>query len=159
MQNAKQALEWISRIFAENHISYMIVGGIAANAYGSPRPIADIDIWTSGRDFRRACRLVENYIVIGPTYYRSPKWDAEFANLNYKGQEIDIGNGDNTKIFDNRKNDWHNISLDYSNPTIKDLLGLRLPVIPKDKLIEYKTILARVVDAVDIHNIQKNQNR
>ena len=158
MEKAKKALEWISKLFSENEVSYLIVGGLAANAYGSPRGLVDIDIWTCGEDFGKACELVKDYVVIGPTFYRSMKWDAEFVNINYSGQEIDVGNGDNTKIFDEQKGKWHKISLDYTQPTVKELLGVRVPVIPREKLIEYKRILGRIVDGIDIDRIQGKQN-
>jgi len=154
MEKARAALRWISEVFSENDVSFLIVGGLAANAYGSERELVDIDIWTSGSDFGKACEVVKQYTVIGPTFYRSMKWDAEFVNLDYCGQSIDVGNGDNTKIFDDANNRWFEICLDYSNPTMKELLGERVPVIPKGKLIEYKAILGRMVDAMDIRAIK-----
>jgi len=154
MEKARAALRWVSGLFSENEVSFLIVGGLAANAYGSVRELVDIDIWTSGADFMKACELVKDYVVTGPTFYRSMKWDAEYVNLRYSGQDIDVGNGSNTKIFDDENERWFEISLDYSNPTMKELLGLRVPVIPKAKLIEYKGILGRMVDAIDIRAIR-----
>jgi len=42
---------------------------------------------------------------------------------------------------------------DLSKPVIKKVFGLNLPVIPKKKLISYKSKLMREVDVIDLKSL------
>lgn len=55
-QRIERALAWITQTLRRHEVSYQVVGGLAARAYGAHRPLLDIDIYVP---FDRAASLLE----------------------------------------------------------------------------------------------------
>ncbi len=154
MKDTKAALIWITDILTKHQIPFQITGGLAAIAYGAFRPLEDIDIDIPDDKFNLLEGEVRNYIVYGPTRFKSEKWDLLLMTLNYQGQDIDLSGADQTSIFDDKTNQWIKVIEDLPNATIKTVFELQLPVIPYEKLINYKKILSREVDLIDIQQLE-----
>lgn len=154
MKDTKAALIWITDILKKHQIPFQITGGLAAITYGASRPLEDIDIDIPDDKFNLLEGEVKNYIVYGPTRFKSEKWDLLLMTLNYQGQEIDLSGADQTNIFDEKTNKWIKLIEDLPNAPIKTVFELQLPVIPYDKLINYKKILSREVDLIDIQQLE-----
>jgi predicted nucleotidyltransferase len=153
MKDTKSALKWIINLLDMNKISYQIVGGLAAKTYGASRELADIDLYVSGKDFKKICNLAKDFITWGPKIWKSEEWDCEFVKILYNEQKIEIGNSDNTKRYDSEKHKWIKENINYEKYVLKKFLDIKIKVIPKDKLIEYKRKLNREVDIIDIQQI------
>jgi hypothetical protein len=72
----------------------------------------------------------------------------------YKGITIEVGGDKGCKMFNSKTKKWENMKDGLTKPTIKKVLGLNLPIIPKKNLISYKTKLKRKVDLIDLKYIK-----
>lgn len=152
----QSALEWITDIIKKHDIPYQIAGGLAVRAYGSTRPLQDIDIDIPESDFVKIIDDVRDHITFGPDRFKSDVWDLYLMTLEYNGQEIDISGAHQAKILDKARCIWETISTDFSKVTYLNIDGLMLPVISRDELIRYKKILARPVDLLDLAYLEKS---
>jgi predicted nucleotidyltransferase len=138
-EKTKNALLWITEILNRHNIPFQICGGLAAKLYGSPRPLNDIDI-----------EEVKEYIIFGPEQYLDEKWDLWLMTLNYFGQEIDIGGAIHLKIFDSQHDVWVPFPVDFAKVAWVPVAGIKVPVITKEDLIIYKSLLDGDHQQVDI---------
>ena len=152
-KDTKGALEWIVGILEKYEVPFQISGGCAAKIYGSPRELNDIDIDIPENYFSKIISDVKPYIIYGPDQYKDNKWDLYLMTLNYAGQEIDIGSG-NAKISTKDRDKWIDFSTDFSKAVKKTFLGLEVPVIPKEDLVNYKQLLDGEHQQVDIESIK-----
>lgn len=138
-------------------ISYQIAGGLAAKCYGSTRPLHDIDIYVPEMAIPKLEEELKEYIEFGPAHHKDEHWDLVFIKLNYKGQQIEFGDADNTRYFASQTNEWIQEEIDFTKSTDMEFEGIRLPVMPKQHLISYKQRLNRKVDQIDIKGIQNQE--
>lgn len=156
MNNAKEALIWITNIIKKHNIPYQIAGGLAVRAYGSTRELKDIDIDIPEEDIEKIKDEVRSFITFGPNQFKDESWDLLLMTLNYQGQEIDLSGAYNTKVYNKKKKVWEKIITDFSKVKYIDIYGLTLPVIGREELIAYKKILARPVDVLDLEHLEHN---
>lgn len=154
MNNPKAGLIWITDILKKHKIPFQITGGLAAIAYGATRSLADIDIDTPDDQFNHIVNDVKPYIIFGPARFKSDKWDLMLMTLNYQGQEIDLSGADSTHIFNERTGKWIKICEDLATAPMKKVFDLNLPVISYQSLVNYKKILSREVDLIDIEQMR-----
>jgi len=166
MKNAKKALYWIVGLLRKKKIPFQIMGGFAANIYGSQRPLADIDIDIPDEAFSLIIESVKPYIIFGPGRYRDKNWDLLLMTLCFEGQEIDICSS-KIKIKDHRSGTWKKLSTNFTESVFVKVYGLTIPVVPMQDLVKYKKILHRRVDQSDVkflseklkHESQSNKNQ
>ncbi len=149
----KNALVWITNILNGKSIPFQISGGLAAKIYGSSRPLNDIDIDIPEEDFINIYEDIKSYIIYGPGQYKDKKWDCYLMTLNYFGQEIDICGAYNTKITTKDNKRWMKLPTNLGNINYQEYLGVTLPVMPKQALIDYKQQLDGDHQLVDINSI------
>lgn len=149
-QKATEALEWIVGILQKHNIPFQLTGGIAAKAYGATRPLNDIDIDVPNDRIKDLLPDVKDYVIFGPARYKDDDWDLLLLTLNYKGQDIDIGGGDDDKVFDKAEGTWFPVGADLSVADTCEVLGLMVPVMSPHTLMDYKRRLSRTVDGEPI---------
>lgn len=154
MNNAQDALKWITNLLSQYDIQYQIQGGLAAKAYGAKRDLADIDIDISHAGFKIIADIVKQYISYGPAQYKDDNWDLSLITLSYHGQEIDLVDGQDIKMFNPLTKEWMTVSTNFANSCFLDIFGINVPVIPCTELLAYKKILGREVDLIDIQEIE-----
>ena len=71
----------------------------------------------------------------------------------YQSKKIEIGLSQHTKIQSRQDGSWHQLEIYFSESVIKEYQGIELPVIPVHRLVEYKRILGREVDQIDIQEL------
>lgn len=150
MKNTAEALRWIIQILVSLHIQFHISGGLAAIAYGSLREVADIDIDIPENDFDILAPCVKDYITYGPTQYKDTSWDLLLMTLEYKGQLIDICGAFQVRIVDHITKRWVYAKTTFKNDEQKELFGIKVPVMNRSELLDYKRKLGREVDLQDI---------
>jgi len=150
----EQALIWILSILAEVNISYQIAGGLAARAYGANRPIADIDIYIPYSAGKILSNKLQEYITKPLLHHQENEWDLEYFQVKYQNQKIEFALSPGTKIFDKRSNSWVPQTIDFSKPTTTAFRGVQFLAMPKAELINYKSILNREVDRIDIEGMR-----
>jgi len=139
----KMGLEWILGIIRENNIDYQITGGLAAHLYGSEREVYDIDIEVYDIDVYKLADYCREYVIYGPERYMDENFDLLLMTLDFGGQYIDICGIETMYI----RGELQGVDLSTS----VEVDGMK--VVLKSDLIEYKRLLGREVDLVDISNI------
>ncbi|HHF3171105.1 TPA: MazG-related protein [Vibrio diabolicus] len=152
-EKVKVALNWLKDLLESESIEYQIVGGLAATIHGGSREIADIDLYIHNADTNRILARVAPYISKPLTHYSEYGWDLEYFQLVYQNQKIEIGLAQSTKIQSSLDGSWHQLEIDFSKSVVKSYQGIELQVIPVHQLIEYKQILGREVDLIDIQQL------
>jgi len=150
-----KALTWIIEYFEFNNIPYLICGGLAAIAYGSQRPLNDIDIYVPDSKYQEVVNYGKEFISFGPERFKNKYWNVDYVQFNYMGQKIEIGSSENVEIFDAFKHEWYRKELDFDMYTRVVVFGKELRVMKKNYLIDYKRKLDREVDKIDIEQILK----
>ncbi|EOV6310185.1 MazG-related protein [Vibrio parahaemolyticus] len=152
-ERVKVALNWLKSLLESENIEYQIVGGLAATIHGGSREIADIDLYIQNSDANKILARVAPYVSKPLTHYSEYGWDLEYFQLIYRNQKIEIGLAQNTKIQSSLDGSWHQLEIDFSKSVVKSYQGIELQVIPAHQLVEYKRILGREVDLIDIQQL------
>ena len=155
-EKVRVALKWLKGLLDGENIEYQIVGGLAATIHGGSREIADIDLYIHNSDANKVLAHVSQFISKPLTRYTEYGWDLEYFQLVYQNQKIEIGLSQNTKIQSALDGSWYQLEIDYSASVEKDYQGILLSVIPVHHLIEYKRILGREVDLIDIQELTQS---
>lgn len=150
MRDSEAVFRWIVSLLQEQQADFAIVGGLAANAYGTKRDLADIDIDVPKRVFDGLVPLVNEYIEFGPARYCDDEFDIELMTLNYGGQQIDLTVAETIRLCDKSSNQWKSHPTDLSAVTRMEIFGVAVPVMNKILLIEYKKLIARDTDIQDL---------
>ncbi|QUX96060.1 MazG-related protein [Marinomonas sp. CT5] len=148
-----RALVWLKQIFSSEQIEYQIVGGLAATVHGGSREVADIDLYICKSDVNKILPHVAQYISKPLARYTEYGWDLEYLQLVYENQKIEIGLSEYTRIQSHEDGTWHLLDIHFAESVIKPYQGLELSVIPIHRLVQYKRILGREVDLIDIEEL------
>lgn len=154
MKNPEKTFKWIVNILNKYKIPFVISGGLAGKSYGSQRPLNDIDIDIHDSDFNIILNDIKPHIIFGPDQYRDERWDLLLVTLNHEGQEIDISGGDTLKICDARTGKWKLNQTNFFNTEKRNIFGIKVPVISRKDLIEYKSMLIGEHQLLDIQAAQ-----
>ncbi|ELB2889485.1 MazG-related protein [Vibrio parahaemolyticus] len=149
----KVTLKWLKDLLEAEGVDYQIVGGLAATIHGGSREIADIDLYIRNSDANKVLARVSKFISKPLTHYTEYGWDLEYFQLVYQNQKIEIGLSQNMKIQSALDGSWHELKIYFSESVVKLYQGIELPVIPVHRLVEYKRILGREVDLIDIQEL------
>ena len=155
MRHTATALRWIVDILNDLQIPFEIDGGLAAQAYGSERELADIDINVPEERFSEIIPKVKEYIRFGPGWYRDEHWELLMITLKYAGQNIDIGALGRIQYFDKETKQWIEFPSDLESVRWMDFMEQKLPFVNEIKLMIYKQKLGRGVDRKDVRNMTR----
>ncbi|WP_269617659.1 hypothetical protein [Zhongshania sp. BJYM1] len=150
------ALDWIIDYLDLYEIPYLVCGGLAAQAYGSKRKLADIDLYIPDSYISQVSSMGADYITFGPAHHVGEKWDLTYVQFEYEGQKVEIGSDKECRIFDAISGTWHQKQLDFERYKKLSLYGRLLRVMEKAELISYKRKLARQVDLEDVSQITES---
>lgn len=151
-EKARAALVWITDLLRSNDVPFQVVGGLAARAYGATRPLYDIDLYVPEERLEQVAMLAAEYVVRGPRHQRDELWDVGFMALDYEGQRIELGGAEGS-YYDNQADCWRSAEVDFERPQVLEVLGVKIPLMPREQLIEYKRRLGRQVDLEDLEDL------
>ena len=139
----------------ERHcVPYVVVGGLAARAYGAIRPVVDIDLYAPFDLAGAALGEMQPNVIWGPQRYADDHWDLTFLKADFRGRRVELGDSSNApRFFDARAGRWVSQHIDYGASVRVELFGVRTAVMPKQELVSYKLALGRRVDLVDVGQI------
>lgn len=149
------ALKWISELLNQRQIPFVICGGLAAIAYGSQRPLNDIDLFVPGEYFHAVVSAGSDFISKPAKNYCGEGWDLEYVQFMRHGTKIEVGNAADAKIYAIAEECWINLNIDFDNVQRLTVLGVELPIMSAVDLIGYKEKLDRPVDREDIVQIKR----
>ena len=158
MKNTEEALKWIVGILQKHNILFRISGGFAARVYGSKRELADIDIGMEKDYFPQILEDIKDYLVSGPEIYKDDELNLFAATLTYKWQDIDIYPISALKFFNKKEKKWEDLQHTFSNIFFTEMYGIKVPIISRQNLIEYKNKLGREVDLIDVKEMLENKS-
>lgn len=149
------AAQWIVGLLRDRNIPFQICGGLAAKGYGAERELNDIDLFVPGGHFAAVVQAGQAYISKPATHYCEEGWDLTYVQFKYEGIKVEVGNANGSQIFDAASQAWVPLNIDFARYETVNLLGLELPVMLKDDLIRYKSVLSRPVDIDDIRAMRE----
>lgn len=152
MTHPRGALRWIAGVLDGAGIPWQVVGGLAARAHGATRPLHDVDIYVPDDRFGEALSLVSEHLVRGPVRHRDQHWDLEFAVLRHGGTQVEIASA-SARYYDGGDGRWVPAQIDFGASVRMTVEGVRIPVMPRDRLLKYKRRLGRDVDLADVREI------
>lgn len=149
-----RALYWVVNLLERFSISYQVVGGLAAQAYGATRPLVDIDLYIPMDTAKAAMEMMKPFLVREALPHHSASWDLIYLALVYDGITIEIGDTCSSPRFFNRVDQrWEPQVIDYAASQRAILYSVEVSVMPRDELVRYKAMLNRDVDVIDIQQM------
>jgi hypothetical protein len=153
MGREARALHWIVGLLEELEVPFQVAGGLAATAYGAKRPLVDLDFYVPTRSLPIVAEAAASRLVRAPKHHRDDDWDITFMALEKEEQRIELGGADGARYFDRRAGCWRDVEIDYEAAVRREVLGIEVPVMPRDQLIAYKRALDREVDREDLQEL------
>ncbi|MGB3073162.1 MAG: hypothetical protein WBB68_02795 [Candidatus Moraniibacteriota bacterium] len=154
MKNAAAAFQWITEILKRHEVPFVVLGGLAARAYGSKRELNDIDLVIHRADFEKILPEVQTYITDGPEMSRDEAAEGYAMELRYAEQDIDIGAEEGCRIFNKVTGEWELLETDFDNVEIKEIFGVLVPIMKREAVITEKLMFNRSQDQEDIKQMQ-----
>lgn len=139
---------------SDARIQFLVVGGLAVNAYGGPRPLNDIDIDVPDAALGLLAERLRPFVSSGPERLVEDPFDCAFLSLTSLGQVIELSGADTFKIKDKSSREWIDWTTDLSASEWRTVLGATVPVMRRDKLIAYKQAAGRDTDLQDVAFLQ-----
>jgi len=153
LARARPLYGFLARDFMkEEALRWIVCGGLAANFYGSKRPLQDIDLFVPASHFWEVVEAGIDYISKPAQYYceEAEGWDLEYVQFLHSGVKVEVGSSKGTRIYNPKNSCWETLEIDFKN-TIQDrIFGIEVSVMPITDLINYKSVLGRPVDFEDI---------
>jgi hypothetical protein len=147
-QNQIKVLTNLKHVLDDNNIPFVVIGGLAAIAWGVQRPLTDIDIQVENANLSAVKKLFQEYVTTDIRHYVTKNWDIQQMILTIDGVGIDVCGTEAFFIVKNNKRylfeNW------IKKAVVKNVEDISLPTLPKEELIAYKTLVARPVDLQDL---------
>lgn len=148
------ALQWIVELVRERDIPFLICGGLAAAGYGSERDLYDIDLFVPSEYFFDVVEAGQGYISKPGGHYQEEGWNLTYVQFKYGDVKVEVGSADGARILRADTQTWVNLAIDFARYEVVRVLGLNVPLMLREDLIEYKSALSRPVDLEDIEAIR-----
>ncbi|MEJ2446143.1 MAG: hypothetical protein P8Y42_22285 [Exilibacterium sp.] len=150
----RKAFEWIVGLVREKDIPFLICGGLAAIGYGAERDLHDIDLFVPGEAFEKIVEAGKDFISKPAGHYREAGWDLDYVQFIYGGVKVEVGSAEGVLIQNAHTRTWVNLEIDFSRRDLVTVFGIPVPLMVREDLIGYKSLLSRPVDRADIEAIR-----
>ncbi|MDN3556832.1 nucleotidyltransferase [Halomonas maura] len=150
------AVQWMVGLLRDMNVPFLICGGLAAKGYGSERDLNDIDLFVPGEYFTKVVQAGQEFVSKAAAHRCEEGWDLTYVQFKYETIKVEVGNADGPRIFDAVNQIWVPLDIDFSRFSTVHLLGLELPLMLKEDLVKYKSVLSRPVDIEDVRAIRES---
>lgn len=150
-----QALRELSRRLSTNNVSFVVIGGLAAIAWGAKRPLVDIDIQISKVDFSKVADIFSDEIKVKHRHYKTDNWDIYQMIVQLHNVGIDICQAE--EFYAKKAGEELLLPNSINAAPIKRIAGVDIAVLPFDVLVEYKEFMRRKVDIEDLSSLVRLQ--
>ena len=152
------ALRWIDGELRRLDIPYQAVGGLAAEAWGSRRPLVDLDFYVPERTLPRLADALRAAVVSGPQRVAGDLWDVRVLELSVESATIELGGAESACYRDRTDGTWRTADVGFERSVRRVVRDVTIPVMPREELIRYKAALGRDVDLVDLHYLDRRDD-
>lgn len=153
--NYENAFHWIIDFLERESVPYMIMGGLAAYAYGSDRELYDVDLYIPQPALETVADYGKGVKTFGPSRYKDEFWDIEGAQFILDSVKVEITTDDNCRFFCEKESKWIEQEIHFDMTVTKTLFGREVEVMRLEDLINYKSKLARDVDLDDVSRLNE----
>lgn len=150
-----EAFRWIVSIFQKHHVRFLVSGGLAAHAHGSPRPVRDIDFDIEESGLEKIGADVSPFVTRPVHRHKSRAFENTLLQLQYNGQQIDIASATGAKIYNDEIKEWEPDHTDLDRFEMREVFGLQVPVATREDMIAYKRKSPRPEDLIDIQALSR----
>jgi len=70
------------------------------------------------------------------------------------GWEIEAADAATASVWDHRVGAWRPAAIRFGHSEVREVAGVKLPIMPRDQLLDYKIGLGREVDSLDIQALR-----
>lgn len=158
-RNTAGAFAWITALLDDGGFGWVVVGGLAARTYGSARPLADIDIDVPRAALIFVAERAREFITFGPQRYQDSDFDIELLSLRWGEQDIDLTAAEDIRLFERGAGVWREVPTDMKAFETYPIFGRSAPVMSRELLVQYKRMIDRPVDRVDIEAIERANSK
>jgi hypothetical protein len=145
-----------ARLESQN-IQYQVTGGIAGNIHGSAWPPHDIDLEVGAVDFDRVAKLFTDEMKEPPYHLVDHEFDLWLMTLSIDGIGVDINQVENAFAI---TEDGCRIpfTTNLNRAERRRFSGIEIMVQPLEDLIEYKCLIGRKADVVDLSSLIRHSS-
>lgn len=151
------ALAWIAGRLRDLDVPFQVAGGLAAVAHGAERELNDIDLYVPEGALALLRDELEEHHAHGPRRHRGDHWDCYFMEVRFAGEEIELAEAARTRYRKDPDHPWHDARVDFDEPAHREVYGVRVPVMPRERLVAYKRRLDRPVDRQDVRALRERR--
>ena len=152
MDIANPEVQQFLRSLHDNHVRYMLVGGMATVFYGHVRTTQDLDLWIQETidNKKRLVRALDDVQVPGAANFEKTEMIPGWSTITVGEQGFVADFMSYTKAF--AKEDFDKC---YRKARNTVLLGIPITVIDIEDLLREKKELGRPKDIDDVYNLEK----
>jgi hypothetical protein len=140
----------IVNVLRQSDVPHQPVSGLAARAYGARRPLADLDFYIPEARLEDMARAAGKHVARPPAHHRDECWDLVFMKIVYEDREVELAGAERARFFARTTGCWCDAEIAFDASVEREILGVRVPVMPLQQLIAYKRALGRDVDHQDV---------
>lgn len=154
MKDPAAAFHWIVNQLQQRNIPFVLVGGLAANAYGTSRPLWDIDLDIPERFIPELAHELCDFLTFGPEHSIGEYCECQIVGFVYREQEIELSGAESLRIKDPSSQAWLPWPTDFSRVEYRPVFGITVPVMAREQFIAYKRLAGRNTDLLDVQELE-----
>ncbi len=155
----RRALEWIVDLLTKHRIPFLLIGGLTARYFGSPRPLRDIDIDMPAEALQALAPKLRRWVHRPLDLQRYPLTVYHGMILRYRGQEIDLGAAESYFRRPNSHTRWEWAPADWEQTISLKWQGRTLRIPTLEKQIALKAYRRDRWDQLDLPWLRRAQKQ
>lgn len=147
-------LRWIVDLLSRAGVPFQAVGNLASRAWGATGALEHLDLHVSRAGLEAVLPDLEPWVARPLQYTEGTDWRGTWLRIEHHGTRLDLGVADDAMIRDVGTGEWIALPVDFSASVAREVMGMPIPVIPRDRLLSYKRARDRETDRRDVRDIE-----